>query len=156
MKVDFVLNGKPVNAEFEPGKNLMEYLRSIGLKSVKYGCDFGECGSCTVLIDNLAKNSCLTLMHSLEGKRVETLEALNLKDGFHPLQKAFLDEGAVQCGYCTPGMIMSLEGLCRENGNPDESDVREALAGNLCRCTGYVKPVKAAVVLKANTEQVSK
>ncbi len=145
MKVKFKLNGKTAIAEFQPGLTLLEYLRDSGLKSVKYGCDHGECGACTVLIENKAQNACLVLLHTLAGKTVETLESLGSHDRLHPLQEKFIAAGAIQCGYCTPGILMALEALNRENSAPSEEQVRDALTGNLCRCTGYVKPVEAAL-----------
>ncbi len=147
MKIGFHLNSRPLEAECQPGLTLLEYLRGVGLYSAKHGCDHGECGSCTVLVDGLAMNSCLLLMHSLRGKRIETLEGLEIKGGLTPIQRAFLDEGAAQCGYCTPGMILSIEALYRHSPGPGEAEIRDALAGNLCRCTGYVKPVQAAARL---------
>lgn len=145
MKVKFKLNGKTTTAEFRPGLSLLEYLRDSGLKSVKYGCDNGECGACTVMIDNQAHNACLVLLHTLAGKTVETLESLGSHDRLHRLQEKFIAAGAIQCGYCTPGMLMALEALNRETSAPIEEQVRDALTGNLCRCTGYVKPVEAAL-----------
>lgn len=145
MKIAFQLNGNPVEASVHPGLNLLEYLRSAGLFSVKFGCDGGECGSCAVLINAKARNACLVLMYMVEGQAVETLEGLNHHDRLTDIQKKFIDSGAIQCGYCTPGMLISLEALIRENPDPDEARIRETLASNLCRCTGYVKPVKAVI-----------
>ena len=150
MTVGFILNGRQVAADTHPGQTLLEYLRSTGIYSVKYGCDHGECGSCTVLVDGLAMNACLLLMPAMENRHVETLEALETDPAFSRLQQLFIDEGAIQCGYCTPGMLISLIALFRENPNPDEEAIREALTGNLCRCTGYVKPVRAARELIQN------
>ncbi len=144
MKVSFELNGQPINADVHPGMTLLEFLRERGLYSVKRGCDHGECGACAVLVDDLAMNSCLLLVAALEGCTIETLEGLEGKGKVPALQEAFLEEGAVQCGYCTPGMLISLEALSRRTSKPDETQIRDALAGNLCRCTGYVKPVAAA------------
>ncbi|MFH0883612.1 MAG: (2Fe-2S)-binding protein [bacterium] len=147
MKVSFELNGRLVTADVDPGTTLLEFLRVRGLYSVKRGCDHGECGSCTVLVDDLAMNSCLLLVGVLGGCRIETLEGLEEKGKVPALQDAFLEVGAVQCGYCTPGMIVSLEALSRRTPKPDETQIRDALSGNLCRCTGYVKPVEAARVV---------
>jgi carbon-monoxide dehydrogenase small subunit len=144
MRTTFQLNGQPVTADTQPGVSLLEYLREHEIYSVKYGCGHGECGSCAVLIDGQAMNACLILMHTLQGKQVETLESLNDQPQQIHLQEAFLEEGAIQCGYCTPGMLISLEALKRQNDSPDDAAIRDALAGNLCRCTGYVKPVRAA------------
>jgi len=146
MKTQFELNGRLVQASHLPGTTLMEYLRAEAFYSVKHGCDHGECGACTVLLDSKSVNACLILMHSVNGRKIETLESFSTHESLHPLQKDFLQEGAAQCGFCTPGMILSLEALDREGGEIGEVQVRDALNGNLCRCTGYVKPVKAALV----------
>ncbi len=149
MRISFNLNGRQVGVDTEPGRTLLEFLRARGLFSVKYGCDHGECGACTVLVDGRAQNACLLLMHTVHGKHVETLEAFEQQTDLTPLQEAFLEEGAIQCGYCTPGMMLSVEALLRENPEPDEDDIRDALTGNLCRCTGYFKPVEAVKRLAA-------
>jgi aerobic-type carbon monoxide dehydrogenase small subunit (CoxS/CutS family) len=143
MKVQFTLNGKSVTTAVIPGETLFEYLRKNEFYSVKYGCDHGECGACTVLIDGLAYNACLILIHTLKDRLIETVESLANKDELSRVQKSFIDHGAIQCGYCTPGMILSTEALLRENPSPTESEIRDTMAGNLCRCTGYVKPVEA-------------
>jgi len=117
----------------------------MGLFGVKFSSERGETGSDTVLINNRAFNAGLILMHTLEGKWVETIESLTQGTTVHPLQAVFLDEGAIQCGYCTPGMILAVEGLLRHKAHPCELEIREALAGVYCRCTGYVKPVKAVL-----------
>jgi aerobic-type carbon monoxide dehydrogenase small subunit (CoxS/CutS family) len=145
MKIQFELNGRLVKATPAPGTTLLEYLRNEEFYSVKHGCDHGECGACTVLMDNKSVNACLVLMHTVDGRKIETLEHFSDHNQIHPLQQNFLHEGAAQCGYCTPGMILSLEALDREGGEVKEVHVRDALNGNLCRCTGYVKPVKAAL-----------
>jgi len=145
MKVQFQLNGRLVEATYLPGMTLMEYLRQADVHSVKHGCDHGECGACTVLIDNRSMNACLILMHTIHGRTIETLEQLSTHEHMHPLQEGFLQAGAAQCGFCTPGMILSLEALDREGGNIDSTRIKDALNGNLCRCTGYVKPVKAGL-----------
>jgi len=143
MKINFTLNNKSVTADILPGQTLLEYLRKNKIYSVKYGCDNGECGSCTVLVNGKAQNSCLMLMHTVNNCKIETVESFSDHKTLHPLQKSFLDEGAVQCGYCSPGMILSSEALLRYNNNPNEDEIKDALAGNLCRCTAYVKPIKA-------------
>lgn len=145
MKVQFQLNGRLVETSHLPGMTLMEYLRQMGVHSVKHGCDHGECGACTVLIDNRSVNACLILMHTIHGRTVETLEQLSSHEQMHPLQEGFLQAGAAQCGFCTPGMILSLEALDREGASIDSLEVKDALNGNLCRCTGYVKPFKAGM-----------
>lgn len=143
MKIQFKLNNKTIKTEVQPGQTLLEYLRKNGVYSVKYGCDNGECGACTILVNGKAQNSCLMLMHTVNNCKIETIESFSDHTNLHPLQESFLEEGAVQCGYCTPGMILSAEALIRENTNPNEDEIKDALAGNLCRCTGYVKPIKA-------------
>ncbi len=143
MKIKFILNNKTIEIAAKFGQTLFEYLRENGIYSVKYGCDNGECGACTVLVNGKAQNACLMLMHTINNCKIETVESLSDHTNLHPLQESFLEEGAVQCGYCTPGMILSAEAIIRENTNPNEDEIKDALAGNLCRCTGYVKPIKA-------------
>lgn len=144
MVVNFKLNGMNLSMDERPGMTLLEYLRREELFSVKEGCDHGECGACAVLIDDASYNACLVLLHTLQNRSVETLEILNEKDSIIDLQETFISKGAIQCGYCTPGMLVSLEALHRESNEIDQKDIRDALAGNLCRCTGYVKPLEAA------------
>ena len=151
MNIQFELNGHLIEASASPGTTLLEYLRDEEVHSVKHGCDHGECGACTVLMDNKSVNACLVLMYTVNGRKIETLESFSTHQSLHPLQKDFLHEGAAQCGFCTPGMILSLEALDREDGEIDEAKVRDALNGNLCRCTGYVKPVKAALATLQNS-----
>ncbi len=143
MKIQFTLNNKKIESEVKPGQTLLEYLRENKIYSVKYGCDNGECGACTVLINGKAQNACLMLMHTVNNCKIETVESFTDNKKLQSLQDAFLDEGAVQCGYCTLGMIVSAEALIRENDNPNDDEIKDTLAGNLCRCTGYVKPIKA-------------
>lgn len=145
MRVSFTLNGKLITVDVPPGMSLFDFLRGSGIFSVKYGSDKGEAGSDTVLINDKAYNSSLILIHTLSGKKVETLESLYIDDKLHPLQQSFLDAGAMQSGYTAPGMIMSIIALLRENPYPTEEDIRDALAGNLDRETGYVKPVQAVM-----------
>ena len=149
MRVVVEVNGVERAAECDPGQRLLAFLReTMGLTGLKEGCREGECGACTVLVDDHAVNSCLMLAFQADGMRIETIEGLAESDGsLSPLQRAFLDHGAVQCGYCTPGMIMAAEGFLRANPHPDEPAIRHALAGNLCRCTGFqtiVDAVRAA------------
>jgi len=145
MTISFSLNGKPVTAELDPRLSLMDYLREIGLYSVKHGCDHGECGSCTVLLDGIAVNSCLIMLHAVDGRTVETLEGLMNYGEITPLQQSFIDHGAIQCGYCTPAQVLTAEALLRGNPEPSEAQVRDAMSGVLCRCTGYFKPVEAVL-----------
>lgn len=140
----FVLNGKPVECECEPKETLLQILRErFNMTGTKESCGKGECGACTVIMDGQAVNSCLILAGQLEGREIITIEGLAQEGELDPLQDAFIQEGAVQCGYCTPGMIMSAKALLMKNPDPSETEIRRALAGNLCRCTGYTKIVKA-------------
>jgi 4-hydroxybenzoyl-CoA reductase subunit gamma len=124
---------------------LIDYLREkIGLSGTKQGCDGGECGACTILVDGRPRLSCLTLAHSVAGRRIETIEGQVRPGGeLSALQRAFHEKLGAQCGYCTPGMILAAEGLLRRNPNPDDDSIRQALGGNICRCTGYVKIIEA-------------
>jgi carbon-monoxide dehydrogenase small subunit len=142
--ISFTLNGKQVNYKVPSDTLLLDLIRNtLGLSGTKEGCGKGECGSCTVLLDNVSVNSCLVLAVEVIGKQVVTIEGLGTKDELSVLQQAFIEEGAVQCGFCTPGMIMAAEALLRSNSQPTEEDIREAMSGNICRCTGYSKIVKA-------------
>ncbi|MCA9786651.1 MAG: 2Fe-2S iron-sulfur cluster binding domain-containing protein [Candidatus Cloacimonetes bacterium] len=143
MKSVLHLNGRTVEVEAPAGRTLLEYLREQELYSVKHGCDHGECGACAVLVDDRPQNACQLLLPLLANRRVETLEHLDASGELTPLRDAFLDHGAAQCGFCTPGMLIVAVALRRQGGSLDEARVREALTGTLCRCTGYVKPVQA-------------
>ena len=155
MIIQFELNGRLVSADTVPGATLLEYLRDEELYSVKHGCDHGECGACTVLMNSKAVNACLILMHAVEGKKVETLESFSNHEKLHEMQEAFLHAGAAQCGFCTPGMLLSVEALDREVSEVSEASVRDALNGNLCRCTGYLKPVEATLQVLKKDQEVS-
>jgi aerobic-type carbon monoxide dehydrogenase small subunit (CoxS/CutS family)/CO/xanthine dehydrogenase FAD-binding subunit len=146
VKIYFELNGKPQYVEVEPGESLLSLLRRLGMKSVKEGCGSGECGSCTVLLEGKPVRSCILFAPKIQGKRVTTLEGLGTLDNPHPLQLAFVEAGAVQCGFCTPGMILTSYALLERNPNPTPDEVREYLVGNLCRCTGYKKIVDAVLL----------
>lgn len=139
------VNGQEYEVLVKPEQTLLEVLRqSLGLTGTKQGCNEGSCGSCTVLIDNKPTLACCTLAVAAEGKEILTIEGLAGEDGkLHPVQKSFVENGAIQCGFCTPGMVLSAKSLLDRNPNPDEEEIKEALAGNLCRCTGYVKIIKA-------------
>ena len=144
-ELTFTLNGEVVRADVDPQWTLLYLLREVlELTGTKEGCGYGECGACTVIIDGQAVNSCLYPVMEAEGKTITTIEGIASKDGtLHPLQKAFIDNGAVQCGFCTPGMIMSAKALVDEKEKPTEEEIKDAIAGNLCRCTGYVKIIDA-------------
>ena len=150
--VRFRVNGEQTTVHVEPTKTLLDVLREdLFLTGTKRGCDSGECGACTVLLNGQAVHSCLILAAELDGKDVLTIEGLSKdRKELHPLQKAFIEKGAVQCGFCTPGLIMTAKALLDENPNPTEEEVRYGVSGNLCRCTGYSKIVEA--ILTAGEE----
>ena len=158
MKVPIQLkvNGMAYKMEVEPRRTLLELIREdLELTGTKEGCSLGECGSCTVLLDGKPIKSCITLAVQANGREVTTIEGLEKADGtLHPLQQAFIDHGAIQCGFCTPGMILSAKGLLDENPTPTELEARQAIAGNLCRCTGYQKIVEAILAV-SNQRSVS-
>ena len=138
------VNGELHSLMVEPNRTLLEVLREdLGLTGAKEACDSGGCGACTVLINGRPVYSCLVLAVDCEGKDVLTIEGLASNGNLHPIQEAFIKYGAIQCGFCTPGMVMSAKALLDENPEPAEQDVRKAIAGNLCRCTGYAKIVEA-------------
>jgi carbon-monoxide dehydrogenase small subunit len=145
IELSFKLNGKTVEVAVEAGTLLVDLLREdFGLTGTKVGCREGECGACTVLVDGEAYNSCLMPVLKVQGREVTTIEGLQKADGsLDPIQEAFMDAGAAQCGFCTPGMIMSAKALLDGNPNPEEKEIRKALSGVLCRCTGYRKIVQA-------------
>lgn len=145
--IELKVNGEPYEVAVAPNKTLLDFLREdLELTGTKRGCDTGDCGACTVILEGKAVNSCLVLALEAKGKEVLTIEGLGKGDGLHPLQEAFIEEGAVQCGFCTPGMILAAKALLDENPKATEDEVKDALAGNLCRCTGYVAIVKAIMV----------
>ena len=154
-KISFTLNGHPLETLVEPHWTLLELLRDeLELTGTKEGCGQGECGACTVLLDGLAVNACLFPVLEAEGREVTTIEGLAGADGsLHPLQEAFINYGAVQCGFCTPGMILSAKALLDENPHPAEDDIRTALAGNFCRCTGYAQIIQAVQSLSGFEEK---
>ena len=143
-QVRMKVNGEEVEGWVEPRRTLLDFLREdLDLTGTKKGCDQGNCGACTVLMDGKPINSCLVLAVEAEGSDILTIEGLAEGSKLHPLQEAFIEHGAVQCGYCTPGMILSAKALLDENPRPTEQEVRVAISGNLCRCTGYKKIVEA-------------
>ena len=151
MKIEFVVNGKTQRMDVPGGKRLLDVLREdLHLTGVKEGCGEGECGACTVLMDGEAVHSCMVLAGQLTGHSITTIEGLEQDGRLGVLQNAFVEQGAVQCGYCTPGMIMSAAGLLNRTPDPTEEEIRVALSGNICRCSGYVQIV-AAVKAAAET-----
>jgi aerobic carbon-monoxide dehydrogenase small subunit len=150
------VNGMPEEIQVEPWRTLSDVLREdLGLTGVKIGCNEGQCGSCTVLIDGKAVKSCLVLAPQADGKEIVTIEGLAGREGLHPLQEAFIEHFAIQCGYCTPGMIMTAKAILDEDPAPTEAELREALHGNLCRCTGYVKIIEAVLAARDKMAQVA-
>lgn len=152
MNIQLELNGRPVAWDIAPGETLLSALRGHDQFSVKRGCETGDCGSCTVLLDGQPVNSCVVAAARAGGHRLTTLEGLLGDPLIQRLQRAMVDAGAVQCGYCTPGLLISLYALLVDDPRPDEHAIRHALGGNLCRCTGYVKPVEAALAVVAALE----
>jgi aerobic carbon-monoxide dehydrogenase small subunit len=143
-KIQFTLNAKAVGRDVPTHRLLLDLLRDeIGMTGTKEGCGTGDCGACTVFLNGKPVNSCLVLAAELEGADIVTIEGLKIGAELHPIQKTFLQDGGAQCGYCTPGMLMMSKALLDENPNPTEEDIRFALSGNLCRCTGYAKIVEA-------------
>jgi aerobic carbon-monoxide dehydrogenase small subunit len=144
MKISFTLNGKNISVETASDRRVIDLLREdFKLTGTKEGCGSGECGACTILVDGEISLSCLMLAAQLEGKEIITIEGISSGDTIHPVQQSFIDSGAVQCGFCTPGMVLASLALLRKNPNPSRDNIRAGLSGNLCRCTGYVKIIDA-------------
>jgi len=149
-QVTLEINGESHELLVEPEKTLLEVLREdLGLTGTKQSCDMGTCGACTVLLNNKPALACLTLAVACKGKQITTIEGLRKGEELHPLQSSFIERGAIQCGMCTPGMILSAKALLDENAHPTEAEVRTAISGNLCRCTGYTKIVEAILAASA-------
>ena len=149
-----MLNGKQQRVATDPRRTLLEVLREdLSLTGAKYGCGEGQCRACTVLIDGNAVRSCQTEVPEVEGRKVETIEGLVRAGALHPVQEAFVQEGAMQCGYCVPGMIMTTVGLLRRNPKPTHAQIIDALNGNLCRCCGYVNVLKAVQRAAQSTKE---
>jgi len=157
MPITLTINDEQHSFEIPPNRNLLDLLRANGFQSVKHGCETGDCGACTVLVEGRPVPSCLLLVAGMEQQTVETLEGLGRPGALHPLQEAFVEWGGIQCGFCTPGMIMAAHALLSANPDPSEAEVREVLQGVLCRCTGYVKPVEAilAAAKQLQTNEVT-
>jgi carbon-monoxide dehydrogenase small subunit len=154
LPVQFTVNGEEVRAEFPTYTTLLQALREMGYVEVKNGCEKGDCGSCTVLLDGRTVNSCLVLAVQAHGREVTTVRGLGPVDGLHPLQRNFIEHDAVQCGFCTPGMLLSAEALLDGNPSPTRGEINVGISGNLCRCTGYVRIVDAIEATAAELEGV--
>ena len=142
--IRLIVNEEPYEVMIKPSETLLEVLKNkLGLTGAKHACDTGKCGSCTVLLDGKPIRSCLTFAISVRNREMTTIEGLAKNGDLHPIQKAFIDHGAVQCGFCTPGMILFTKSFLEENPNPTEEEIRKALTANICRCTGYVKIIEA-------------
>ena len=153
MIINFLLNGKKATINAEPNRRAVDILREdLGLTGTKEGCGAGECGACTILVDGESRLSCLMLAEQLADREITTIEGIS-DDGLHPLQDAFISHGAIQCGFCTPGMILSAATLLKHNPHPTRADIRTGLSGNLCRCTGYQKIVDAVEATSRREEQ---
>jgi carbon-monoxide dehydrogenase small subunit len=148
MKLSCIVNYKRITAEIDGGERLLDFLRGkLGLTGTKEGCGIGECGACTVLLDGLPVNSCLVPAAQASGREILTIEGLQAGDGsLHPVQQAFIDAGAIQCGFCTPAMVLSACALLKQNPSPSEEDIKTAISGILCRCTGYRQIIEAIVL----------
>ena len=151
--IHFTLNGEPIEIEIESHLTLLQLLRDkLELMGTKEGCGMGECGTCTVLLDGKTINSCIFPALEVDGKKVTTIEGLTDSQGnLHPIQRAFIEFGAIQCGFCTPGMVLSAMGLLDGNPKPTEEEIRNGIAGNLCRCTGYLQIIQA---IKAASKKI--
>ncbi len=143
MLVRFKLNNEEVEAEARDDERALDFLRRLGMKSVKEGCGEGECGACTIIVNGKNVASCLILAPELDGTEVWTTEGLSSENELDPIQKAFVDVGAIQCGFCTPGMVMSAKALLTKNSKPTDEEIKKGMEGNLCRCTGYFKIIEA-------------
>ena len=144
MKISFIVNGKKTHIDSPPDRRVVDLLREdLHLTGTKEGCGEGDCGACTILVDGESRLSCLMLAAQLEGRRVTTIEGVSSIKQLHPVQEAFVKQGAVQCGFCTPGMVLAALDLLQRNPDPTRHEIREGVSGNLCRCTGYQKIVDA-------------
>jgi len=152
--ISLIVNDRVYELAVDPNVTLVDLLRDqLGLTGTKKGCEVGDCGSCTVIMDGKPVNSCLVLAVQAHGKSILTIEGLETHEGLHPIQEAFVEKGAIQCGFCTPGMILSAKSLLDRKADPDEAEIRSAVSGNLCRCTGYQKIIEA---VQAAAERMQK
>lgn len=150
--ISFTVNGQEVNAEAPAHTTLLYLLRDLGFTEVKNGCEAGDCGACTILLDGLAMNACCALGVQAEGREITTVKGIGTVDNLHPIQVKFIEHGAIQCGFCTPGMIVAAKELLDLTPNPSRHEIKAGIAGNLCRCTGYVKIIDA---IEAAAEELS-
>lgn len=156
-KMSLKVNGEQVNIEIDENLRLIDLLRDeLGLVGTKEGCGEGECGACTIIMDGETVNSCMVMAFQAEGSEITTIEGLEKDGELDPVQKAYMEVGAVQCGFCIPGMVISTKALLDKNINPSEEEVREGLSGNLCRCTGYSKMMEATKIAKKYMEEEAK
>lgn len=154
MQVDVTVNGQPKSADVEPRTLLVHFLRDdLGLTGTNVGCDTSSCGACTIHVDGESVKSCTMLAAQARGTEITTIEGMATEDGLHPMQQAFMECHGLQCGYCTPGMVMAATSLLSENPSPTEGEVREGLEGNLCRCTGYHNIVKSVMLAAGGGSQ---
>jgi aerobic-type carbon monoxide dehydrogenase small subunit (CoxS/CutS family) len=152
-EINVTINGEPFQLAVKSHHTLLKVLREqLGLTGTKIGCENGECGACTVLLDGEPINACLMLAVEADGHAIESVEALSKDGTLHPLQQAFIDQNAIQCGFCTPGMLMTGKALLAKNPHPSEDEVRQALVGNLCRCTGYLRIIRAIMDVAEKSE----
>ena len=155
MQIRLIVNGISYELDVKPWETLVDVLRNdLGLTGTKEGCGLGECGACTVIMEGKAVNSCLVLASEADGTTITTIEGLADGDKLHPVQEAFVEQGGLQCGFCTPGMILSTKALLDENTNPTEEEIRRGIAGNLCRCTGYTKIIESIKAAAENLQGV--
>ena len=157
MIINFKLNGKDYRMEIDPAMRALDFLRDVmKMKSVKEGCSEGECGACTIIINGDAVSSCLLYTGELDNKEILTSEGLGTPEKMHPIQEAFVEAGGVQCGFCTPGFVLSAKALLDKKPNPNEEEIKEALEGNLCRCTGYTKIIDSVKLAAKKISQLDR
>ena len=156
MKLSFALNGERIDMDAPDDRRVVDILREdLGLTGTKEGCGSGECGACAILVDNESKLSCLMVAAQVQDRRITTIEGIAPKDEYHPVQEAFIEKGAVQCGFCSPGMIIGAIDMLNRNPCPSREEIREGLSGNICRCTGYQKIVDAVETVAGRKEDPS-
>lgn len=156
VSINFTINGEEKEMEVDPSKKLLDFIREdLGLTGTKYGCGSGDCGNCTILVNGEPKTSCIMITPQIDGEEITTIEGITEKDETHPIQEAFMEAGAIQCGYCTPAMVLTTKWFLEKNPNPTRKEAKKALSGVLCRCTGYKKIVDAVMLAskKINEEE---